>query len=201
MEESAAADPAGEWDLLSRMMEVHVRFHKNRNGGLRPSADYTAEQFSEDLLRFVDEADRRGFTLIKMRALYNAGNVLRIFARDYERAFRCYTILTPMLDGVSMREFLLRFYVYREIAEFCYSFREYDEAVSYYRRITEDPDAGDSYYRSRAFAWNGLGLRYRNGYGDLERADSCFRAILQLPERYAVVWDGIVTDNLGYNST
>lgn len=57
--EAAAADHTGEWELDRRRIATHVRFYESRKGGYTPSADYTAEQFAEDLLDIARMADRK----------------------------------------------------------------------------------------------------------------------------------------------
>ena len=50
-----------------------------------------------------------------------------------------------------------------------------------------------------------MGLIYRNAFNDLDRSDSCFRAMLQItyirPEEgnNRDIWDGIAEGNIGYN--
>lgn len=88
--EAAAADPAGAWELDWRRIAGHVRFYASRKGGYTPSADYTAAMFAEELLGIAHEADRKGFQTLRLRSLFNAAAVYRIFAQEYEQAFACY---------------------------------------------------------------------------------------------------------------
>lgn len=199
--EAAAADPTGLWELDGQRMQKHIRFYDSRNGGFTFSADYTSEMFTEDLLDIARQAKDKGFTYVWLVALFNAGDACRIFSNDYERAFKCYLEVASELENLSQRKFPWKLYMYRAIADFYSSFREYKDAAVFFRKIVEDPDALYKNNHSIYPALNGLGscYRYEKQY---ERSDSCFRRILELSESYPedrYVWEGIAGGNIGYN--
>lgn len=199
--EAAAADPTGAWELDRRRIAGHVRFYESRRGGYMPSADYRAEMFAEELLDIARAAAAKGFQTIQLRALFDAGDVYRIFAHEYEQAFACYL---EAADGVAekpLSDFPWKFYLYLEIGDFYFSFREYADAVRFYRRIADDPEAALKNNHRLYPALNGLGLCYRSGE-EFAKSDSCFLRILDLSapipaDRY--VWEGIAGGNIGRN--
>lgn len=199
-DEAAAADPSGEWDLDRRRIRGHVRFYESRKGGYTPSADYTAEMFAGELLGIAHEAEEKGFTTLRLRALFNAAAVYRIFAHEYERAFSCYLKAAAEVAQLRWAEFPWKFHLYLEIGDFYFSFREYENASRFYRLIADDPEMTADLRRLYP-ALNALGLCYRHA-GDYEKSDSCFQCILDLSapiesDRY--VWEGIARGNIGYN--
>lgn len=199
--EAAQADPSGEWELNRRMAECHVRFYDSRDGGFIPTEEYTTEQFAQDLLAVAHEAQDKGFLYVRLRALFKAGDACRIFMQEYERAFACYLEVASVLDTLSQREFPWKLYMYKEIADFYISFREYTDAERFYRKITEDPDVTYKNNHRLYPALSGLAHCYTN-LGQYQRSDSCYLRILELcapieGDRY--VWEGIASGNIGYN--
>lgn len=136
-----------------------------------------------------------------MRAEFDAADSYRLYAQNYQRAFALYNALVEELRGVSTRDFPLRPVIYRETADLYSRFREYAEAKDFYRIIVEDPAAKTSVYLPYFYAMHGLGICYRNDGPDYERADSCFRTILDSVTRAGGealrVWGGIAEGSLG----
>lgn len=199
--EVATADPTGEWELDGRRMAANVRFYESRKGGFVPSADYTTERFAEELLGIARTAKEKGFKYLWLRSLFSAADAYRIFGYDYELAFRYYLQVASGLENVSQREFPWKLFMYREIANFYFSFREYKDATVFYRKIAEDPDATYKNNHRLYPALNGLGLCYRYA-GEYEKSDSCFQRILDLSapiEEDRYVWEGIAGGNIGIN--
>lgn len=199
--EAALTDPTGEWELDGRRLAGHVRFYESRRGGYRPSADYTAERFAEELLGIAHEASMKGFETLRLRAMFDAAAVYRIFGHNYEQAFKYYLQVATGLEKVSQREFPWKLLMYREIADFYFSFREYKDATVFYRKIAEDPDATYKNNHRLYPALNGLGLCYRYAE-EYEKSDSCFQHILDLStpiEEDRYVWEGIAGGNIGIN--
>lgn len=199
--EAADADPTGEWELDGQRMQKHIRFYDSRKGGFIPSADYTSEDFTNDLLDIAGRAKEKGFYNTWLVALFNAGDACRIFSNDYERAFKYYLEVASQLENISQRKFPWKLYMYSEIADFYSSFREYKDAAIFFKKIVEDPDAVYKNNHSIYPALNGLGAcyRYEKKY---EQSDSCYLRILQLAEPYEedrYVWDGIAGGNIGFN--
>lgn len=198
--EAAAADATGEWELDCRRIAGHVRFYESRRGGFIPSADYTAEKFAEELLGIAHEAGMKGFQTLRLRAIFNAAAVYRIFAQEYEQAFACYLEAANDVAEMPLSEFPWKFYLYLEIGDFYFSFREYKDAARFYRMIADDPEMTSDKHRLYP-ALNGLGLCFRYAE-EYEKSDSCFQRILDLSapietDRY--VWEGIAGGNIGIN--
>lgn len=199
--EAAAIDPTGEWELDKRRITGHVRFYESRRGGYMPSAEYTAERFAEDLLDIAHVAEMKGFRTLRLRALFNAAAVYRIFAHEYEQAFAHYLEAADGVAEMPLSEFPWKFYLYLEIADFYFSFREYKDAAVFYRKIAEDSDVTYKNNHRLYPALNGLALCYRHAE-QYERSDSCFRRILELSapiEEDRYVWEGIAGGSIGYN--
>ena len=81
-EEAAAADATGEWDLICRIIKCDARFYESRNGGFIASVDYTAEDFAGDLLALANEADVKGFPLMRILSLWYVAQTYRLFIHD-----------------------------------------------------------------------------------------------------------------------
>lgn len=201
LEEAAAADATGEWELNRRMSDCQLRFYESRDGGYIPQDEYTAENMIENLLYIAREAKGKGLHFIRLRALFKAADAYRIFLHEYERAFAYYLEVASGLDTISQREFPLKLHMYWEIAGLYASFHEYTDAERFYRKITDDPDATYKNNHRLYPALNGLAecYRYEEQY---DRSDSCYLRILELSgpfveDRY--VWEGIAGGNIGYN--
>lgn len=199
--EAAAADPTGKWELDRQRIERHVRFFESRRGGFVPSAEYTAGKFTEDLLAIARTAGEKGFRVLRLRALFDAAAACRIFAHDYEQAFACYLETAGEVAKMPLVEFPWKFFLYLEIADFYFSFREYEDAAHFYRLIAGDPEATLKNNHRLYPALNGLGMCYRYA-AEYGKSDSCFLRILRLvapSEAERCVWDGIAGGNIGYN--
>lgn len=199
--EAAAADPTGEWELNKRLSECQIRFYESRKGGFIPLGNYTTDDLAADLLAVANDAEKKGFTFVHLRALFRLADAYRIFLHEYESAFACYLQVADRLETVTEREFPWKLYMYREIADFYASFREYTDATRFYRKITEDPDVTYKNYHRLYPALKGLAECYRQAE-QYDRSDSCYLRILELSapcelDRY--VWEGIAGGNIGYN--
>ena len=200
--EAAETDDTGEWELNYKIMKKHVRFYESRNGSYSPSTFYKAEDFIEDLLLLAEQAEEKGFKFIKIRTLFDVAEVYRIFLRDYEHAFNYYLKIESEVENISSKELPIRFFIYREIANLYYRFREYKEAILYFRKILDDPYVLQNYNKRYYEAMNGLGLCYRYEYSDYDRSDSCFNKIIEMAELVEAdfgVWEGIAKGEIGFN--
>ena len=200
--EAAAADKSGEWRLISDMAANTVRFYESRKGGYTWSDDYTAGTFSDKMVAIARRAGRQGFPLLEIFGLHQAAEGYRVFVQDYEQAFACYLEAATLLETITTKEFPPRPHIYINLANLYYVFREYDDAIKYYEKVTADPDVPGDYYGSLYPAVNGIALSYRYGYGDYDRSDSCFMVLLELTrvnETDRAVWEGITEGNIGYN--
>ncbi|MDL2314748.1 helix-turn-helix domain-containing protein [Bacteroidales bacterium OttesenSCG-928-C19] len=201
-DEAAAVDNTGEWNFISDMIKYTVRFYESRDGGFVWDSDYTAENYSEDMLSLAERAEKKGFRLIRIWGLYYAAEGYRIFTHDYKRSFTYYLEAAAELETTSTKDFPPRPHIYNQIAGLYYTFREYNDAIIFYNKIIDDPYSKENYYKSYYPALNGLGLCYRYGNEDYERSDSCFMQLLEETrsvERDRKVWEGIAEGNIGYN--
>ena len=139
-EEAATVDSSGEWELNKRFTECQVKFYESRDGGFIALKGYTAGDMAQDLLAVAREAEKKGLLYVQLRALFKAADAYRIFLHEYEEAFALYLQVASRLDTLTEREFPWKLYMYREIAEFYFSFREYKDATVFFRKIVEDPD-------------------------------------------------------------
>lgn len=201
-DEAAAADKSGEWKLIDEMVRNTVRFYNSRRGGYTWSKEYTAEDYSDKMLALAERAGKQGFPLVRIFGLYQAAEGYRVFVENYEKAFSCYLDAAAELDSVTTKVFPPRPHIYNYLANLYYDFREYEDALKYYRKVAADPDVPGNYYGSLNPAINGMALSYRNGYKDYERSDSCFMRLLELTrpsELDRMVWEGITEANIGCN--
>lgn len=202
VDEAAAMDHTGEWKFIGDLLKYTVRFYESRDGAYVWSTDYTAENYSEDMLKLAVQAGKKGFRLIKIIGLYSAAEGYRIFAHDYERSFTYYLEAASELETTSTKDFPPRPHIYNQIAGLYYTFREYEDAKIYYNKIVDDPYSKENYYKSYYPGLNGLGLCYRYGNEDYERSDSYFMQLLEQTksnEKDRSVWEGIAEGNIGYN--
>lgn len=201
--EVASLDKSGEWRFLEEIAQHTVRFYDSRKGGFVWRDYYNAENYTQAMQDIAVRAGAKGCPLIRIYALYQAAEGYNVFVQDYERAFACYLEAAAELENVSTRDFPPRPHIYNQIAGLHYTFKEYKDAAVYFRKVTDDPFAGEyNYYCPVYSAMNGLGLCYRNGYQDYERSDSCFLCIREQVSSDAdqsAVWTGIVEANIGYN--
>ncbi|MDL2221459.1 AraC family transcriptional regulator [Parabacteroides sp. OttesenSCG-928-N08] len=202
LNEAAAADPTGEWELHAAITECTVRFYESRKGRFVWSDSFTAEDFTTEMVALAEQAEKRGLPLMRLLALFHAAEGYNHFVHNYEQAFSYYLQIADELDRLSSREFPPRPHIYNQIASLYYTFREYDNAIIYYRKVVEDPDVRNNYYNSVFPAMNGMGLSYRKGAKDFAMSDSCFRQILHETASQEInwsVWEGIAKGNLGHN--
>ena len=71
-----------------------------------------------------------------------------MFVQDYEQAFACYLEAATLLETITTKEFPPRPHIYINLANLYYVFREYDDAIKYYEKVTADPDVPGDYYGS-----------------------------------------------------
>lgn len=200
--EASAIDKSGEWKLLENMVVNTVRFYESRKGGYSWSDSYTAENYSENMVAIANLAEKKGFHMLKIFALFNAAEGYQIFLQNYERAFTYYLAAASEAEALTTKEFPPRPNIFIQVAGMFFLFREYKEAIIYYQKVTDDPDVRDNYYNSLYPALNGLGLCYRYAYNDYERSNSYFNQILQETKSSEYdwsVWEGIAEGNIGYN--
>lgn len=201
LSEAAEMDTTGEWSFNYRILSLNKELLDSRNGYVLHDG-VSIEQFAQRMLSLSDEAEKKGLPLISLRALFDAAEMLRIYAQDYEQSFSLYLKVTDGLDKLTTKEFPIRPYMYLSIGGIYYSFREYEEAKPFYQKIVEDTAVYTNIYKAYYPALNSLGLCYRNGEGNYEKSDSCFYEILRLASSNDTdrwLWDGIAEGNIGYN--
>lgn len=200
--EAAAADGTDTWQMELHLFKLRVRFYNSRRGGHIPTY-YTAEEYASDLCEIAREAGKKGLECIRLYCLLDAGNVYRVFAQNYERAFATFLELAEGMENVSIHQFPPRAFAYNHIATLFYSFGEYNEALMYYRKALVNPEEDDRYYKAYYMSLYSLGLCYSRGTTpDYNRSDSCFLRLKELVAESSVnypVWTGLAEARIGYN--
>ncbi|MDR0810793.1 MAG: helix-turn-helix domain-containing protein [Paludibacter sp.] len=199
IKEAAATDQTKEWLLLAKYIDLNTHFHALRRWKNTLVTEKQAAAYMNDVLAIARAAEREGFPHVKLMILHDIAGICRGQLLDYRLAFEYYFELSAELDKISTRDFPPRPWIYKDIASLYYQFDDYANAMVYYTKVIDDPDAADNYYSPRAGAYHGLGLCYRNGYKDYGKSDEYFRAIYTLPEAPQDVWGGITDGSLGYN--
>lgn len=200
--EVAQADASGECNFNLQLVKNHIRFYDSRRGGYIPSANYTTENFVQDMLLLSAQAENSGSPVNSLRALLEVAKAYQIYEKDYERAFHYYLEIAAQLDTISSDYFPLRPVIYNEIATLYYTFKEYDDAIFYFTKVAEDPLSSQNHHYPLFQALNGLGLCYRYGYGDYDRSDRYFKQILEQissDDLWWRTWEGIAQGNIGTN--
>ena len=202
LSEAADADNTSEWILNAKLVSTHIRAFESRQGRYTFSSELPAEEMAKDFLNIAREAGRKGLRFIKVKALFDAAETYRIYMQEYEHAFSQYLAVAAELETMTTEEFPPRPFMYLELASLYYTFREYGEAMVYYRKILDDQNTAELYHVHYT-AINELGLCYRYDTQDYERSDSCFIKLIEwtrpLPQLWRDTWEGIAQSNIGYN--
>ncbi len=183
-----------EWTMEAELMAaIQGAVHGGRGG----------EKYLGILSSLTVRADRAGEKRIALKALRCEMDYSDYHEHNYERAFRCAMELGKRLESTPSAEFPDKALHYLDIANLYYKFRDYDQAMAFYKKILDEPRTEYSKTCIRP-AWNGLGLICAT-QGDIQASDSCFRAILECkplagePQWFYDIWTGIANGNLARN--
>lgn len=144
------------------------------------------------------KAGREQMFQIAARALKFISFKYFLELREYNKIIQNCKAMEQMLDHLSPEEFPDMAGCYLSIGKAHYFFRDYHQAIPYFRKAAALPKNG--YNASHVFhAINNLGLCYQK-VNDLETSSFYFNEILEDTCSYPVeVWEGIAAGNLGHN--
>ena len=200
MEEAATTANNRNWQAELEIFRMAYRFRYNTRIAENPT--YTIAHAIEDSKGICDKANATNDTIIYLRALRGLMNIY-VLDKEYDKAFETIRGLDRELNAVSSSHLPEKLLAYREMGELHYKFRNYPEAETFFRKITEDANA--ICYSLLRPAYNTLGLIYRYHYKDLQASDEYFRKILTVPnhenssEEHCLAWEAIAKGNLGAN--
>jgi len=200
MEEAAKVANNREWKVEEAFFRMAYRYRYNTR--ILPGNNYAIKDVIKDFKTLRVEAKQLKDTMTSLRTLRGLMNAY-VLDNDYDNAFETAKRLDKELDYVSVARLPEKIFAYQEMADMHYRFRNYVDAETFYRKITEEPDA--NCYSLLQPAYNGLGLIYRDCHKDYNQSDAYFRQILAVPyhentsDATYLAWRGIVNGNLGSN--
>ena len=199
IKEAAVKTGSKAWELELKYVELVVFDIKNRE----KSKDY-AEKELKMAFDLLEEAKKYGILPVELKVRYDIIENYWLKFKNYEFAFEQCAIQYERLQTVSSDDIPEKALYYVQIANAYLYFNDYSKAMDYFEKILGEKENAYKQYCKQS-ALNGLGLCYRDGYNDLDRSDSCFRAIMQTNYTDSVGeanhdnWDGIAKGNIGYN--
>ena len=187
------------WELELKYVEYVLFDVKYRE----KSMDFYEKQLKM-MLDLLDEAKKNNILYLELRLRNKIIEIYWQNIKNYELAFEQCTIQAERLKTVSVDDIPEKIIYYVPIADAYYHFKDYPRAMDYYQKIIDEKENTYTQFCKQS-ALNGLGLCYCEGFNDLDRADSCFRAIMQtnyvdsMGEKNRDNWGGIAEGNIGDN--
>lgn len=146
----------------------------------------------------ADRFGQEGMRLMEARALKFISFIYIVDFHDYEKLFKTYHSLEQIIAQLYPEEFPDMAQCYMIIGRTHYRFRDYHEAIHYFRKAAAIPQTlfnATFVMHSR----NNLGLCYQKLILP-DSSDYYFKNVLSDTTSYPVeVWKGIASGNLGYN--
>jgi len=191
-----------EWTLITAYFKV-LMFDLKRT--LYGNQLYPVEEMVNMALEVLEKTKKEKVIYLELIVRQKIIDYYWVYYNNYELAFELYAVQDELLQTVSSDDIPEKTHYYKMIADAYYSFKDYPKAIYYYNTVLEEKDNMRSDF-SKQHARNGIGLSYRNdANADLDRSDSCFRAIMQVDYFYPANefnrdnWNGIAEGNIGYN--
>ena len=159
----------------------------------------------EKLLNLLEKAERAN--IVPLELLFRHRVIVDHYWHsplNYELAFELYIIQAEQLKNVSVKDIPEKTEYYMNIAKAYHFFRDYTQAMIYYKKILEEERNVCFSVSPRLHARNGLGLIYRAA-NDFERSNSYFLAILESDDirqhgyGFENIWIAIAEGSLGHN--
>ncbi|GHV21332.1 hypothetical protein FACS1894174_04590 [Bacteroidia bacterium] len=209
MREAAQVSGDKRWELEAGFFELLYNYHYNWD---KPNRLLHSEETLNAVHKITSLAGKSGYTALQLRGEFFIFTHYWYDCENHEKAFRQWNKLEKLLAPVPAEDFPLKPLYWQRIAVLYSFFGEYEKTVYYYNKVLETPEVS---LQQGHLEWtiNELGLIYRNHYNDLEKSDSCFRAILELtPDMQSIkrypnftvqerneLWAALAKGNLGTN--
>ena len=201
IQEVAKKTGSMEWNLRAEYYQWYL---------IRMYVDYGKLDYSEEyrvalLFDLLKKVQKAGVVNIELLIRFSIIDTYWYRIKNYELTLEQCELQYQLLQTISSEDIpeIGKYYV--QIANIYYAFKDYSKTIFYLEKILSEKETTSNQW-SWKDALNTMGLCYRYGFNDLDRSDSCFRAILQT-EKYFIpreehnreYWDGIAEGNLGYN--
>ncbi|GHT10018.1 hypothetical protein FACS189432_05760 [Bacteroidia bacterium] len=209
MREAAQVSGDKRWELEADFFELLYNYHYNWD---KPNRLLHSEETLNAVQKIISLAGKSGYIALQLRGEFFIFTHYWFHCENHENAFLQWNKLEKLLAPVPAEDFPLKPYYWQHIAALYNRFGEYEKTVYYYGKVLETPEVS---LQQGHLEWtiNELGLIYRNHYNDLEKSDSCFRAILELtPDMQSIkrypnftvqerneLWAALAKGNLGTN--
>ena len=192
-----------EWELYTAYFELGLF---ERRLSLYKNNLHQAEELLKRAWQLLEKTKKENVVHLELMLRQKIIDYYWHYFKNYELAFEQYKIQEERLKEVSSDDIPEKIAYFVKIADAYFFFKDYAKAIFYYNIVLEEKDtirARASY--SKQHARNGLGLSYCDGYGDYDRSDGYFLAIMQAVKNYpgdesfSGIWNGIASGNLGNN--
>ncbi|MDR0811802.1 MAG: helix-turn-helix domain-containing protein [Paludibacter sp.] len=209
MREAAQVSGDKRWKLEADFLEFIYNYDNDWD---KPSRRHFSEETLNAVQKIISLAKKNGYTALQLRGEFFIFTHYWHHCENHEKAFLQWNKVEKLLDPVPAEDFPLKPFYWIQIAVLYNYFGEYEKTVYYYGKVFETPEIS---LQQGHLEWtiNELGLIYRNHYNDLEKSDSCFRAILELmPDLWNIkrylhftvqerneLWAALANGNLGTN--
>ncbi|GHV56797.1 hypothetical protein FACS1894182_04100 [Bacteroidia bacterium] len=209
MREAAQVSGDKRWELEADFFELLYNYHYNWD---KPNRLLHSEETLNAVQKIISLAEKSGYIALQLRGEFFIFSHYWFHCENHENAFLQWNKLEKLLAPVPAEDFPLKPYYWQHIAALYNRFGEYEKTIYYYGKVLETPEVS---LQQGHLEWtiNELGLIYRNHYNDLEKSDSCFRAILELtPHMQSIkrypnftvqerneLWAALAKGNLGTN--
>lgn len=200
-------DPNQMLPLLNKMEKISIDINdSDLNWEFRLLRQYfklkhgsdPVEKKIRDMRDFAKSAGLHEKLIIQARATKFLAFTLWDHFPDYEQLFKTYHHLEEIMNQLSPNEFPDMAQCYMIIGRAHYYFRDYREAIHYFRKaetLPAIPFNTTFILHSR----NNVGLCYQQ-LKLLDSSDLSFRQIIEDPGEFPIeIWKGIASGNLGYN--
>src|SRR5690554_1610794 len=158
----------------------------------------SVENKIQKLKDFSLQAGKNDQLIIQARAIKFIAFTFWEHYPDYEKLFKTYHELEELISHLNPSEFPDMAQCYMIIGRAHYFFRDYREAMHYFRKAVALPQIPFN-TTFIMHSQNNIGLCYQK-LNLLDSSDLYFRQILEDPNEYPVeIWKGIASGNLGYN--
>jgi len=177
MREAAKASGDRRWELEAEFFEFLYPYQRVWD---KPEREKRSQETLDFAQSIIERARQMGYTALQLRGEFFVFTHFWYDLQNHELAFRQWNRLEKALDPVPVEKFPFKSYYYQRIGELYGYFGEFEKQEYYYRKAMETPEV---LLKQGNLEWiiNELGLIYRYQYDDLDRSDSCFRAIIELP--------------------
>ncbi|GHT29798.1 hypothetical protein AGMMS49574_07560 [Bacteroidia bacterium] len=209
MREAAQVSGDKRWELEADFFEFLYNYYHNWD---KPNRLQHSEETLDAVQKIISLAGKSGYIALQLRGEYFIFTHYWYDCENHEKAFLQWNKLEKLLAPVPAEDFPHKPLYWQQIAVLYSYFGEYEKTVYYYSKVLETPEVS---LQQGHLEWtiNELGLIYRNHYNDLEKSDSCFRAILKLmPDKQSIkrypnftvqerneLWAVLAKGNLGTN--